>query len=369
MKIVDVQTKRLSIPLNKPFKTALRTVLQAESIIVSIRCDDGTTGIGEAPPTPVITGDSLDSIDYVIMQIIRPQIIGQTIEQKERINQLIDKAVVHNSSAKAAVDIALYDCLGKCAGMPLYQLLGGYSNRLETDFTVSVNSVDEMIQDAERMIGSGFDVLKIKVGNSTVEEDIDRVTGIRQAVGDHIKLRLDANQGWNVKEAISAIQRLEALNLGIELVEQPVSAWNFEGMKQVTENVQTPIMADESIFSPHDAAKLLAMHGCDIINIKLMKAGGITGAIKINAIAETYGVECMVGCMIESKISVTAACHFAAAFRNITRCDFDAPLMLASDPVEGGVRFQQNQIFLPQEPGLGIKKLNLAEENGGSIVC
>lgn len=287
--------------------------------------------------------------------------IGTQIEEKEKINWILDKAVRHHSSAKAAVDIAVFDCLGKLADLPLYQLLGGYTDRLSTDFTVSVNSAEEMIGEALSLAAKGFDTLKVKVGHSAVEEDVERVRAIRRAVGPHVKLRLDANQGWSAKEAISAIHRMERLDLKVELVEQPLPAWDFEGMRRVTESVETPIMADESVFDPHDAARLLSMHGCDIINIKLMKAGGITGAEKINALAEAFGIECMAGCMIESKVSVTAACHFAASRKNVTRCDFDAPLMLADDPVVGGIRFNGHQILLPDDPGLGIRKINFTD--------
>ncbi|MCO7176235.1 mandelate racemase/muconate lactonizing enzyme family protein [Sporolactobacillus kofuensis] len=355
MKIVDVRTKRLSIPLVKPFKTALRTVNTAESIIVIITCDDGTMGFGEAPPTHVITGDSLASIEYTIMNVLRPLIIGLKIEQKERINHVVDHSILHNSSAKAAIDVAVFDCLGKLANLPIYQLLGGNNNQVETDFTVSVNHPNEMIQDALSLVNQGFTTLKIKVGNSTIKEDMERIKHLRSAVGREIKLRLDANQGWSPKEAVSLIHRLEDSDMEIELIEQPVPAWDFDGMKFVTEHVDTPIMADESVFSPKDAARLLAMHGCDLMNIKLMKAGGIHNAEKINALAEAYGVECMVGCMIESKVAVTAACHFAAAKANVTRCDLDAPLMFASDPVTGGAVFQQSKIALTDEPGLGIQ--------------
>ncbi|MCQ2009101.1 dipeptide epimerase [Sporolactobacillus sp. STSJ-5] len=359
MKIVDVQTKRLAIPLVKPFKTALRTVNTAESTVVFITCDDGTTGIGEAPPTHVITGESLASIEYAVMEVIRPKIIGLEIEQKERINHAVDQAILHNSSAKAAIDIAVYDCLAKRSGLPLYQLLGGNDNKLETDFTVSVNPVDEMIQDAIGYVKKGFTTLKIKVGNSTVKEDLERVQGLRRAVGSHIKLRLDANQGWNAKSAVAIIHKMEDMDLNIELIEQPVPAWDFEGMRYVTEHVDTLIMADESIFSPADAARLLAMHGCDIVNIKLMKAGGIYGAEKINNLAEAYGVECMVGCMVESNVAVTAACHFAAAKANVTRCDLDTPLMFASNPVIGGAIYNYSCISLPDTPGLGIQRVQI----------
>lgn len=357
LKIIDIQTKKLSIPLIKPFKTALRTVSTAESIIVMVFCDDGTVGFGEAPPTHVISGDSLASIDYAVKRVIGPLIIGMSIEQKERINRVINRAMMHNTSAKAALDIAVYDCLAKRAGLPLYQLLGGDSNRLETDFTVSVNPVDEMVQDARGYVEKGFKTLKIKVGNGTIEEDLERVKALRQAVGDQIKLRLDANQAWNAKEAVAAIHRMENMGLAIELVEQPVPAADFEGMKFVTEHVDTLIMADESIFSPADCARLLAMHGCDIVNIKLMKASGISGAEKINTLAEAYGVECMIGCMVESNVAISAACHFAAAKANVTRCDLDTPLMFAENPVAGGAEYKQNCISLPDHPGLGISSV------------
>lgn len=359
MKIADIRTKRLSVPLIKPFKTALRTVREAETIVVFVTCEDGTTGIGEAPPTHVITGDSLDSIESTVLKIIRPAILGLSIENSEQVFSTIHQAILHNTSAKAAVDIAVHDCLGKRTGLPLYQLLGGYKNRLETDFTVSVNGTEEMVGDARALIKKGFDTLKIKVGNSTIEEDIDRVAGIRRAAGDRVKLRLDVNQGWSVKEAIAAIRKMERLGLSIELVEQPVAAWNTEGLKQVTDAVETPVMADESVFGPRDAVRLLETRACDLINIKLMKAGGIYYADKINTLAEAHGIECMVGCMIESKIGITAASHFAASKRNITRCDFDAPLMFASDPVVGGVRYEQNQLFLPDAPGLGIREVKI----------
>lgn len=357
MKIVALETKRLMTPLKKTFKTAIRTVTAAESVIVLIHCDDGTTGFGGAAATPVITGESLSSIEEAVLNIIGPQLIGEDIRQKARIARKIDGVVRHNTSACAAVNMAIYDCLAKKANLPLYQLLGGYSNQLKTDLTVSVNAPEEMIADAKQYIREGFDTLKIKVGGGSIAEDIERVSIIRQAVGESVKLRLDANQSWSEKEAIAAIRQMEADGLAIELVEQPLPAWDFEGMKRVTQSVLTPIMADESVFSVQDAAKLLAIHGCDIINIKLMKTGGIDEALKINALAESFGVNCMIGCMIESSVSLSAAIHFAAALPNVTRCDLDAALMFRSDPVISGIRYEKDQILLSSDPGLGIQKV------------
>ena len=171
------------------------------------------------------------------------------------------------------------------------------------------------------------------------------------------KLRLDANQGWTPKEAVRGVRRLEDAGLDIELVEQPVKAWDIEGLKFVTDNVETPIMADESMFSPHDAFKILSMRAADMINIKLMKCGGIHNALRIVSIAEACGVECMVGSMIESKVSITAAAHLACAKKNITRFDLDAVVLLAEDPVVGGLKVEIPTVILPNKPGLGIERI------------
>lgn len=356
MNIQSIELKHISIPLKKPFKTALRTVDFAEDTIVIIRTDDGQMGFGEAPPTGVITGDTNGSITCAIKENIEKAIIGEHIENLENIMYKLDKSVVKNSSARAAIDMAIYDLFGKLYNAPIYKLLGGYRDRVETDITISVNSPEEMKEDALRFIKEGFTALKIKVGMD-INKDIERVKAVRAAVGKDIKLRLDANQGWATKEAIRGIRRLEDAGLDIELVEQPVKAWDIEGLKFVTDNVETPIMADESMFSPYDAFKILSMRAADMINIKLMKCGGIHNALRIVSIAEACGVECMVGSMIESKVSITAAAHLACAKKNITRFDLDAVVLLGEDPVVGGLKVDIPTVILSNKPGLGIEKI------------
>ena len=354
MLIQSIETKSVAIPLTKPFKTALRTVHTAYAVYVKITADNGFVGWGEAPPTHVITGDSLGSITYAIEKVIAPQLIGKDIRQREVVFSALKQSMVGNTSAKAAVDMAIYDLFGQLAGMPLYQLLGGYRDEIETDFTVSVNDADEMADDAERYLANGFNVLKVKVGIGEMNEDIARIKAIRKRIGSATKIRLDANQGWNPKAAVRAIRMMEDAGLDIELIEQPVHADDIEGLKYVTENTLTPIMADESIFSTKDALRVLELRAADLINIKLMKSGGIHEAIKINALAQSYGVECMVGSMIETKLGITAAAHFAASQPNVTRFDFDAPLMLAEDIVGGGIQYEGRVIRLPKTPGLGL---------------
>lgn len=359
MYIKSIETFDVAIPLTKPFKTALRTVTTAYSVYVTITTSDGIVGYGEAPPTHVITGESMDSIRYAINEVIAPQLIGMNILQSGQVFQKLNAVLVRNTSAKAAVDMAIHDILAKYAGLPLYQFLGGYRDALETDFTVSVNDPTEMADDAEQYIKDGFTVLKVKVGIGEVKDDIERIRAIRERVGMTPKLRLDANQGWNAKEAVKAISLMEDAGLSIEFVEQPVTAWDLEGLKYVTNHTYTPIMADESVFSVHDAKQVLKMRAADLINIKLMKSGGIYHAQKINTLAEANGVECMVGSMIETKLGITAAAHFAASQPNIRYYDFDAPLMLNNDLIVGGVIYEKSNMTFSNEPGLGIAHVNL----------
>ncbi|MGE7839008.1 dipeptide epimerase [Viridibacillus arvi] len=357
MIIQSIEAFQVAVPLKKPFKTALRTVTVAESIYVRVTVEDGRIGWGEAPPTLVITGETLGSIQYAIEKVYTPLLNGQDLRFYEQVFQKLHTALVGNTSAKAAIDMALYDLISQRADLPLYQFLGGHKKEIETDYTVSVNAPEEMSADAANYITNGFHVLKVKVGIGEITEDIARIKAIRDEIGYATKLRLDANQGWSAKEAVYAISKMEDLGLDIEFIEQPVLAHDVHGLKFVTDHTLTPIMADESVFSVHDAKTILEMRAADLINIKLMKAGGIYQALKINALAESYGVQCMTGSMIETKIGITAAAHFAASQPNIQYYDFDAPLMLNFETIKGGVIYKESKICFSGRSGLGIEEV------------
>ncbi|HYE83307.1 MAG TPA: dipeptide epimerase [Clostridia bacterium] len=357
MKITDIRLGEISVPLKTPFKTALRSVSSVEDIIVEIHTDTGNIGYGEAPPTGVITGDTKGAIIGAIKEHIGKTIIGMDIENFEQIMMKLDKSLVKNTSAKAAVDIALYDLYGQLYNAPVYKLLGGYRKEIITDITISVNSPEEMAKDSIDAIKRGFETLKIKVGKDSLV-DIERMKAIRKAVGYDVQLRIDANQGWKPKEAVIALRRMEDEGLKIEFVEQPVAAHDIEGLKFVTDNVSIPVLADESVFSPEDALIILQKRAADFVNIKLMKTGGIHNALRICSAAETYGVECMIGCMLEAKVSVNAAVHLAAAKSIITKIDLDGPALCKVDPIEGGAAFEEYRITLNEAPGFGIKKVN-----------
>ncbi|MGP3640028.1 dipeptide epimerase [Lentilactobacillus hilgardii] len=356
--IKKIEISEAAVPLKRPFVTALRTVTTARTLIVKVEDSSGLIGLGEAAPTPVITGDSVSSIKEAVNEIIGPKLIGKSLVNSEDIKATIDQSMVHNSSPKAALNIAVNDLIAQHYQVPLYQLLGGHTDRIQTDYTVSVGTTDKMIAQAKELMNAGFSTLKIKVGSDSESSDVEKVAAIRKAVGPSINIRLDANQGWHHKQAVSAINQMARLGLDIQLVEQPVAATDFEGMAYVTQNTQTLIMADESIFSVQDAQRLISMNGCDLINLKLMKAGGIDNALKINTLAETAGIPCMVGSMIESSVSVTAAAHLAAAKENVKYVDLDASMMFSSNPVKGGISNKANQIFLPHIAGLGFAQLS-----------
>jgi L-Ala-D/L-Glu epimerase len=357
MKITDIRFGMLKVPLKTPFKTALRTVEAVEDIVVMVDTNTGHIGYGEAPATAVITGDTHGSIVDAIRHYISPRLIGQEIANLNHVTHLIQGAMEKNSSAKAAVEIAVYDLWGQLYGAPLYRLLGGGDPVITTDITISVDYIDKMVADSLSAVERGFESLKIKVGKD-IGVDIERVKAIYAAVEGRALLRLDANQGWTAKQAVYALQELEDSGVRLELVEQPVKAQDLDGMKYVTERVHTPVMADESVFGPTEVIELIRMRAADIINIKLMKTGGISNAIRIADIAAMYQVDCMIGCMLESSISVAAAVHVAVAKANaITKIDLDGPSLCAFNPVDGGVIFNESEISVTDAPGLGIREI------------
>ena len=357
MKITDIELGMLRVPLKTPFKTALRTVDTVEDIVVLVRTDTGHTGHGEAPATAVITGDTHGSIVEAIDRFIKPRLIGQDIANLNRICALVQGSLERNTSAKAAVEIALYDLWAQLHGAPLYRMLGGGDPVITTDITNSVVHIDKMVADSLSAIERGFDSLKIMVGKD-IGLDIERVKAIHAAVEGRALLRLDANQGWTAKQAVYALQTLEDAGVKLELVEQPVKAHDLAGLRYVTERVHTPVMADESVFGPAQVFDLIERRAADIINIKLMKTGGLSSAIRIADIASIYGVQCMIGCMIESAISVAAAVHLAVAKSDvITKVDLDGPSLGQFNPVEGGVIFDESEITVTDAPGLGIREI------------
>ncbi len=356
MKITSCSLNRLEIPLVKPFTTALRTVDTLVSIVIIVETDTGLIGYGEAPPTPPITGETLESIQSALSGYIIPALIGRDPRQLYLNRLLVQRAVIGNTSAKAAMDIALYDLAAQSFGVPVYTLLGGAKRPLVSDITISTDTPEAMAEDAASAARAGYRVLKVKVGKDP-SGDIERVLAVKEAAGDHVSLRLDANQGWRPKETVEIISNLLDSGVRLDLVEQPVPADDIEGLSYVTRELPVDVAADESLFSAADAMRLLSLRAADVLNIKLMKCGGIGEALRICSAAEAYQIPCMVGSMLESRISVQAAAHLASAVTGITRIDLDPPRLLAEDPVVGGALFSGPDIILGDEPGFGIREI------------
>ena len=235
-----------------------------------------------------------------------------------------------------------------------YKLMGGARKTIVTDITISVNSPEEMAQDALNAIRRGYDCLKVKVGVNPAM-DVARLAAVRKAVGDDVCMRIDVNQAWKPKEAVRILNEMQEKGLRIEFVEQPVAAHDIDGLKYVTEHSYVPVLADESMFSPADAMMIMQKGAADLVNIKLIKCGGLYNALKIVSAAEVYGVECMIGSTMEAKISINAAVELACAKKIITKIDLDAPILCSEDPILGGAVFNEKDITVSDEPGLGIQ--------------
>ena len=356
MLIQQITLARLNIPLIRPFITALRRTEQVEDIVVIIQSDSGLVGYGSAAATPVITGDSSESILSAI-QLIAPQLIAKDVANFEELLLLIQNSLVNNSSAKAALDIAIHDLVAKSMHVPLYKFLGGGRPELKILTTISVKDSPAMVKDAERFVAQGFSTLKIKVGLDPAE-DIARILAIAQAVGDKIQLVTDANQGWNPKAALQVIDSLVAQQINLALIEQPVKAWDYAGLKYVRDNSRIPIYADESAFNLQDVTRIVSGQLADGINLKLMKSGGLYAARAIYALASSYNLPCMAGCMLESPIGLAAMASLVVGRSNIKFVDLDPITMLKSNPVHGGLALTGATVSLADAPGLGISQID-----------
>ncbi len=356
MKITGIEIFAEDIPLKQPFVTSKRSISVIRDYVLRIDTDAGISGYGACAPTPVITGDTVGSILYAVNEVYAPLLKGQTVS--EELLPLVQKALFHNSSPKAAVDIALYDLLAKEKGVSLYGYLGGDKAplSLETDATVSLGTPEVMAEEAKKHLAEGFTAIKVKLGGPK-ETDVERLKALLPLFGKDVKVRLDANQAWSVEDAVYVCDACVKMGMNIELIEQPVHYADLDAMVAVTKAVPYPILADECVFGPEEAKRILAMGGCNMVNIKLMKCGGIYEAQRIHKIASEYGVPCMLGCMMEGPVSITAAAHFGAAV-GIKCYDLDAPYLCKEYPIEAHTSYVGSKINIPKEGiGLGITKI------------
>ena len=353
MKIKSVTAYPMVLKLKEPFAIANETVDVGENVFLKFETDEDIIGWGCATPDS-ITSETLDSVMDCFDNIVKNILIGENPTRIILLNDLIEEKIKGNSSVRAGVNMALYDVLGKKASMPLYQLLGGYRDKIETSITIGLNPSDVMVEKAKEFVSQGFKCLKVKCGMDP-DQDIDVVLAIRNAVGPNIKIRMDANEGYTLEKALRVIETLEKLGADIEMLEQPTSAKYLYALKEVTAQCTVPIMADETALTLRDSLKAVKMEIADMINIKLMKIGGITNAIKANTYAEIADIPVMIGCMNESMAAMAAGVHFACAFKNVQYADLDSALDFQEDIVKGGATYENGYVIPSDKPGLGIE--------------
>jgi L-alanine-DL-glutamate epimerase-like enolase superfamily enzyme len=351
-KIVRAEAIPVELRLKEPFVIANETTEVADNIFIRLETETGIIGWGCSTPDAV-TSETKETV-LKNFEVAKRLVVGCDPTRINLVNFALENEIAGNPSLKAGVNMALYDIIGKMAGMPLFRLLGGYREKIATSVTVGLNPKDLMVEKAKQIVSAGFKFIKVKCGID-VDQDIENILAIREAVGSAVKLRLDANEGYSVEDALRIVMMLEKKGVDIEILEQPTKANYLYSLKDVTRQCSVPIMADETALTLRDSVKLVKLEIADMINIKLMKIGGITNAIKANALAELADVPVMVGCMNESMAAMSAGVHFACAFRNVEYADLDSALDFINDVAKGGPRYEEGYVIPSEKPGLGIE--------------
>ncbi|MFW6142485.1 MAG: mandelate racemase/muconate lactonizing enzyme family protein [Candidatus Saliniplasma sp.] len=349
MKIERLEYIPTAIDRSQVFKIASGSALTTENVMVKVYGED-KVGWGNASANDV-TEETTESM-IKALEAMKKDIEGKDIDIEEFWTRQRER-LPDGRAALAGLDIALYDLKAKLEGKRVFELFDGREKGIVTDRTIGIMSRSETVERAHEFMNQGFKALKVKIGLDLFE-DIRRLKAIRDEVSPTLDMWVDANQGYRVQEALTLCQKLEELD--IEFIEQPITVGDEEGMRTVTSRSQIPIMADESVKDPEDAERICYREMADLINIKLMKCGGITGGRKIVEVLEEYGVNAMVGCMGEVVPSLAAAVHLHMSTGNIRYADLDSHFML-SDNITSGFDFKDGRLWTQDQPGLGIDVL------------
>lgn len=352
MKITSIQLFAIHLPLKEPFIVSYQTYNYMPSIIVKVTTDDGFVGYGEGVPDEHVTGETFEGTFEIIKNTLGPAIIGKNPMEIERIHEVMNKAIYGAPTAKAAIDIACFDIMGKKLQQPVYQLIGGrYHEEFPITHVLSIAEPEEMAAEAALMMEKGYQSFKMKVGTK-VSKDVERIKAVRSQVGEDIAIRVDVNQGWvNSATTITAVEQLKSL--GLDWLEQPVAADDIDGMVEVKSKTTIPLMIDEGIKGTRDMREIIQKRAADKVNIKLMKCGGIYPAVKLAHQAELAGMECQIGSMVESSVGSAAGFHVAFSKKIITSVELTGPLKFSKDV--GNLVYDVPFIRLTEKPGVGVE--------------
>ncbi|SNT51423.1 L-alanine-DL-glutamate epimerase [Bacillus sp. OK838] len=352
MKITAIHLYAIHLPLKEPFVVSYHTYKFMPSILVKIETDEGIVGYGEGVADEHVTGETLEGTYQVLKNTLGPILLGKNPFEIESLHDLMDKTIYGAPTAKAAIDIACFDIMGKKLGQPVYQLIGGrYHEEFPITHVLSIASPEKMAEEAAAMADKGYQSFKMKVGTN-VSEDVARIQAVRARVGENIAIRADVNQGWrNSAVTLIAIDQLRECEL--DWLEQPVAADDIDGMVEIKSKSTIPLMIDEGLKGTREMREIIQKRAADKVNIKLMKCGGIYPAVKLAHQAELAGLECQIGSMVESSIGSAAGFHVAFSKKVITSVELTGPLKFSRDV--GNLFYDVPYIRLTENPGLGVQ--------------
>lgn len=354
MKIDRIHVIPFGIPIRK-FADAYTGFSVSNAVLVKIYTNDGHVGYGEACAwEPEFYGETLESVSTTIEKYIAPKIIGEDPRNINKIMSIIDANIAKITCAKEGVDLALHDLLGKILNVPVYTLLGGkFRDMIPVASEIGIDTPDNMVKNAFNVLKLGIKVIKIK-GSSNHSLDVERITEVRNAVGQDVELRLDPNAAWDVNSTIKTMKLLENCNL--QLLEQPVPAWDLKGMSHIRNNIGIPLMADESIWTPQDAIKISDYGAADLLNIKIAKSCGLHLGKKIENVAESLGLPCIAGTEIEPGFSLIAKLHLAASMKiHPLASEFTELSLLKKNILKHKIEIINGCVKVPDKPGFGVE--------------
>jgi muconate cycloisomerase len=310
--------------------------------------------MGEASPFLYYAPETQEDVVSTIRNYMSPLLMGMDPFEMEKIDDLFHKTIDGHHFSKSAVEMALWDIMGKALGVPLYTLLGGkFREGVPLVAILQSEDTDEIVREAEDWVSRGFQQIKVKVGFGP-DKDVAKVEAVRRAVGDGIAIRVDAEESYDLKVALAVARRLE--DLDIELFSQPIPRHNYHDMGVLRRSVGIPLLLDESITTPEDVLLATRLETGDLVNIKVVKSGGILNSKRMAAIAKAAGKDCLVGSMLEMGPGTIFAGHFAISTGNVTYAsEIVGPLLLSDDILADPVVVENGRLRVPDSPGLGIQ--------------
>ncbi|WP_149273522.1 mandelate racemase/muconate lactonizing enzyme family protein [Pareuzebyella sediminis] len=349
MKIHHIAYERLDLKLSNPYSIAYETIDDTVNFILKVETDTHYVGYGCAAPDNIVTGEDPKDVARALEDIIIPYLKGKDPFTYAHILKELKLALGKKSSALNMVDMVLHDLISKKADVPLYKFLGGHRKSIPTSITIGILSVEDTLRQAKEFWNQGFTILKIKGGND-LREDIEKMERLHEVLPE-ATLRFDGNQGYSVADSVAFVKATG--RIGIEIFEQPTKLEKEERLGEVTDQVDVPVMADESIKTLTDVFRLAQNERVDMVNIKLMKVGGIFEGMHINSVAKSAGIESMVGCNDECALGISAGLHFALSRPNIKYADLDGHLDIIDDPFQGLFKLKGGVLYPTEAPGLG----------------